>query len=74
MKDQELIENALREEAKKAGVISQFLSNYPYDQRSYEDGFMKGALFMLDKLTQTKGAELTPITPNNNPSIHPLFT
>jgi hypothetical protein len=35
-------EEQIRDEARKAANRSQFRSNYPYDHKSYEDGFHEG--------------------------------
>lgn len=34
----------IEERAKEAGIVSQFRSDYPYDKKSVEFGYIKGAI------------------------------
>lgn len=44
-------EEQIRDEARKAANGSQFSSNYPYDHKSYEDGFYEGMKQALSQPT-----------------------
>lgn len=55
----EITDEMIKDEARKAANASQFMSNWIYEHKSYEDGFNKGAEFIKSRTGNMREDEFT---------------